>query len=86
VCKGLPIYSDLKVLVKPTGNYLIEGKVRFVPNHEFYIFQENTGLWSTIYKKDISILGFNCFDPFLIETTYCIDEVTMTTGGVVSFG
>jgi hypothetical protein len=85
-CLGLPIYSNLNVLVKRNGNYLIKGKVRFVPNHEFYIYQDNTNTWETIYQKDISVVGFACFDPFLIETAYCIDDVKMSTGGTVVYG
>lgn len=85
-CLGLPIYSSLKVLVKRTGNYLIKGRVRFVPNHEFYIYQDNTDIWTTIYRKNISPIGFSCFDPFLIETSFCIDDVTMSTGGAVVYG
>lgn len=85
-CGGLPIYSSLKVLVKRNGNYLIKGRVRFVPNHEFYIYQDNTDTWKTIYRKNISPIGFACFDPFLTETSFCIDDVTMSTGGTVVFG
>lgn len=85
-CLGLPIYSSLKVLVKRTGNYLIKGRVRFVPNHEFYMYQDNTDIWTTIYRKNISPIGFSCFDPFLTETSFCIDDVTMSTGGTVVYG
>lgn len=85
-CAGLPIYSRLNVLVKRTGNYLITGRVRFVPNHEFYIYHDNANTWETIYRKTISPVGFSCFDPFLIETTYCIDDVKMSTGGIIVFG
>jgi hypothetical protein len=85
-CGGLPIYSSLNVLVKRTGNYLIKGKVRFVPHHEFYMYQDNTDFWTTIYRKNISSIGFSCFDPFLTETSTCIDDVTMSTGGTVVYG
>lgn len=80
-CGGLPIYSSLKVLVKRTGNYLIKGRVRFVPNHEFYMYQDNTDIWTTIYRKNISPEGFPCFTPIPFESAACIDQVTMTTGG-----
>lgn len=87
-CLGLPIYANLHVLLKPTGNYFVTGEVRYVPYHEFYLYQDNTGNWSTIYRKSISSLGFNCFNPFNSESSgyHCINSVTMSTGGTVVVG
>ena len=87
-CLGLPIKVDINVLIKRTGNYYIAGAIRFVPNHEFYLYQENTGTWTTIYRKSISPIGFDCFNKFstVSYSSQCIDNVTMSTGGVVTFG
>jgi hypothetical protein len=87
-CLGLPIKVDLDILIKRTGAYFIAGAVRFVPNHEFYLYQDNTDVWSTIYRKSISPVGFSCFNQFSFDaySSKCIDNVKMTTGGVVTYG
>lgn len=87
-CLGLPIYANLHVILKRTGSYTITGRVRFVPYHEFYRYQDNTDTWLTIYRKSISSLGFDCFNPLSSDSYeyHCINDISMSTGGVVVIG
>lgn len=63
-CVSGPIKYDLDVWVARSGNYTVTGSRVRVPDHEFYIRDDNKA-WSTIWTRNISSEGFICLSATL---------------------
>ena len=53
------IFYTYQVHLYRSGSYTLTGYALAAPNHELYIRDDNTGGWTTIFKK--SNRGFDCF-------------------------
>ncbi len=78
-CMSRGIYYSMRGSVTRSGTYNMSGEFRRVPNHEFYVKDNDEASWRTIFRSYINSDegGFDCFSPLSSD---CILASNWTPG------